>query len=148
LWRRRSVLDLQRALDLWSDRVMLKLCGQGGQWSTTVRPHLLRSCGYFAECGKLSRGNLRKIKYGTFHKLPIIAFPHSAAELLDFIMHGETNRGRHTDHPAGHHSIWTNQCPPAPSRHILLQARCPSCCPTNSVKALKATSAFGLRRRR
>ena len=28
-----------------------------------------------------------------------------------------------------------------------LWAGCPSCCPTNSVKALKATSAFGLRRR-
>ena len=31
---------------------------------------------------------------------------------------------------------------------IFLQARCPSCRPTNSVKALKATSAFGLGRRR
>ena len=31
--------------------------------------------------------------------------------------------------------------------HIFLQARCPSCRPTNSVKALKATSAFGLGRR-
>ena len=30
----------------------------------------------------------------------------------------------------------------------LLQAGCPSCRPTNSVKALKATSAFGLGRRR
>ena len=28
------------------------------------------------------------------------------------------NRGRHTDHSAGHHSIWTNQCPPPPSPHI------------------------------
>ena len=33
-----------------------------------------------ADCGKLSRGNLRKIKCGTFRKLPLIAFPHSAAE--------------------------------------------------------------------
>ena len=33
-----------------------------------------------AECGKLSRGNLRKIKCGTFRKVPLIAFPHSAAE--------------------------------------------------------------------
>jgi len=31
---------------------------------------------------------------------------------------------------------------------IFLQAGCPSCRPTNSVKALKATSTFGLRRRR
>jgi len=36
------------------------------------------------------------------------------------------NTGTQTDRPAGCHSIWTNQCP------------------TNSVKALKATSAFGL----
>jgi len=48
-------------------------------------------------------------------------------------------KGRLTDadinHPAGRHSIRTNQCqlPPSP----LLQAGCPSCHPTNSVKALK-----------
>ena len=33
-------------------------------------------------------------------------------ELLDFMVQGEINRGRHTDHPAGRHSIRTNQCPP------------------------------------
>jgi len=32
--------------------------------------------------------------------------------------------------------------------HVFLRAGCPSCHPTNSVKALKATSAFGLGRRR
>ena len=48
-------------------------------------------------------------------------------------------KGRLTEadinHPAGRHSIRTNQCqlPPSP----LLQAGCPSCHPTNSVKALK-----------
>jgi len=36
-------------------------------------------------------------------------------ELLDFMVHEEINRGRHTDHPAGRHSIRTNQCPPPPS---------------------------------
>ena len=36
--------------------------------------------------------------------------------------------------------------PPPPSH--FLQAGCPSCRPTNSVKALKATSTFGLGRRR
>jgi len=35
-------------------------------------------------------------------------------ELLDFMVHGKINRGRLTDHPAGRHSIQTNQCPPAP----------------------------------
>jgi len=36
-------------------------------------------------------------------------------ELLDFVVQGEINRGRHTDHPAGRHSIRTNQCPSPPS---------------------------------
>ena len=36
-------------------------------------------------------------------------------ELLDFMVQGEINRGRHSDHPAGRHSIRTNQCPPPPS---------------------------------
>ena len=57
-------------------------------------------------------------------------------ELLDYMVQGKINRGRYTDHLAGRHSIRTNQCLPPPSP-IFLQARCPSCCPTNSVKALK-----------
>jgi len=43
-----------------------------------------------------------------------------------------------TDHPAGRHSIQIKQCLPLPFPHFL-QAGCPSCCPTNSVKVLKAT---------
>jgi len=39
---------------------------------------------HIAECGKLSRGNLRKIKCRMFRKLPLIAFPHSAAENSTF----------------------------------------------------------------
>ena len=39
-------------------------------------------------------------------------------ELLDFVVQREINRGRHTDYPAGHHSIRTNQCPPPPSPHV------------------------------
>jgi len=62
--------------------------------------------------------------------------PGARRELLDFMVQGKINRGRHTDHPAGRHSIRTNQCPPAPSSPYFLQARCPSCRPTNSVKAL------------
>jgi len=57
-------------------------------------------------------------------------------ELLDFMVQWEINKGRHTDHPAGHHCIGLTS---APDR--------PSCRPANSVKALKATSAFGLGRR-
>ena len=58
-------------------------------------------------------------------------------ELLDFMVQGKINRGRHTDHPAGRNSIRTKQCPPPPSPYFL-RAGCPSCRPTNSVKALKA----------
>jgi len=39
-------------------------------------------------------------------------------ELLDFMVQGKINTGRHTDHPAGHHSVRTNQCPPPPSPHF------------------------------
>ena len=39
-------------------------------------------------------------------------------ELLHFMVQGKINRGRHTDYPAGRHSIRTNQCPPPPSPHI------------------------------
>jgi len=39
-------------------------------------------------------------------------------ELLDFMVQGKINRGRHTDHPAGRHSIRTNQCLPPPSAPI------------------------------
>jgi len=53
------------------------------------------------------------------------------------MMQGKINRGRHTDNPAGRHSISTNQCLPPPIPPFL-QAGCPSCRPTNSVKALKA----------
>jgi len=31
-------------------------------------------------CGKLSRGNLRKVKCGMFHKLPVITFTYSTAK--------------------------------------------------------------------
>jgi len=57
-------------------------------------------------------------------------------ELLDFMVRRKIYRGRHTDHPAGRHSIRTNQCQPLPSPILSLQAGCPSCHPTNSVKAL------------
>jgi len=55
-------------------------------------------------------------------------------KLLDFMVQGKIIRGRRTDDPARCHSIWTNQSPPPPSPHFL-QAGCPSCRPTNSVKA-------------
>jgi len=46
---------------------------------------------------------------------------------------GKINRDRHTDHPAGRHSIQTNHPP-------FFTGRMPFLPPTNSVKALKARS--------
>jgi len=77
------------------------------------------------------------IFYGPFRGPP--GWASARRELLDFMVQGKINRGRHTDHPAGRHSIGTNQCPPPPSPHFL-QAGCPSCSPTNSVKALEGHS--------
>ena len=72
--------------------------------------------------------------YGPFPGPPRWA---GARKLLDFMVQGKINGGRHTDHLDGRHSIRTsNQCPPPPSPHFL-QAVCPSCRPTNSVKAPK-----------
>jgi len=56
-------------------------------------------------------------------------------EPLVFMVQGKINRGRHTDRPAGRNSIRTKQCPSPPSAYCL-RAGCPSCRPTNSVKAL------------
>jgi len=63
--------------------------------------------------------------------------PMPEEKLLDFMVQGKINRGRHTDHPAGRHSSGLTS---AHLHHspIFLQARCASCCPTYSVKALRA----------
>jgi len=45
-------------------------------------------------------------------------YPHEPVpeeKLLDFMVQGKINRGRHTNHLAGCHSIRTNQCPAPPS---------------------------------
>jgi len=36
-------------------------------------------------------------------------------ELLHIMVEGKINRGRHTNHPVGRHSIRSNQCLPPPS---------------------------------
>jgi len=46
-------------------------------------------------------------------------------ELLDFMVQGEINRGRHTDHPAGCHCIQTNQWPPPPHTPTYFTVRMP-----------------------
>jgi len=54
-------------------------------------------------------------------------------ELLDFMVQGEINRGRHTNHPAGHQSIRTNRCPPPPSPIFYRPDAFPAAQPTVSV---------------
>jgi len=44
--------------------------------------------------------------YGPFSGLP--AWASAKRQLLDFMMQEKINRGRHTDHPAGRHSIRTS----------------------------------------
>jgi len=51
-------------------------------------------------------------------------------ELLDFMVRGKINRGRHTDHPAGRHSIQTNQCSPPPSPSYFFTGRMPFLSPS------------------
>ena len=53
-------------------------------------------------------------------------------KLLDFMVQEKINRGRHTDNPAGHHSIRTNQCPPPPSSHFYRPDALPAIQPTVS----------------
>ena len=53
-------------------------------------------------------------------------------ELLDFMVQGKINRGRHTDHPDGRHSIWTKQCPPPPSLSFYRPDALPAAQPTVS----------------
>ena len=61
-------------------------------------------------------------------------------ELLDFMVQGEINRGRHTDHPAGRHSIRTNQFPPLPSPHIFFKGRMPFLPPNRQCQSTEGNS--------
>jgi len=74
----------------------------------------------------------------------MLGFPTSC--LLDFYGAGENNGGRGTDSRGGRHPNWTNGTPTPTTRQGFLQARCPSCRPTNSVKALKAQNMQKVRR--
>jgi len=60
--------------------------------------------------------------YGPFPGPP--RWAGARRELLDFMVQGKINRGRHTDHPTLCQSIWTNQCPPPLSPHIFYRILC------------------------
>jgi len=53
-------------------------------------------------------------------------------ELLDIMVQGKINRGRHTDHPDGRHSILTKQCLPPPSPIFYRPDALPAAQPTVS----------------
>ena len=65
------------------------------------------------------------------------AWAGARRELLDFMVQGKINRGRHTDHPAGCHSIWTNQWPPAPSP--IFMSRMPFLPPNQQCQSTEGT---------
>ena len=50
--------------------------------------------------------------------------PGSAGARRELLVQGKINRGRHTDHPAGRHSIRTKQCP-RPSSAMSFTGRMP-----------------------
>ena len=54
------------------------------------------------------------------------------SELLDFMVQRKINRGRPTNHPAGCHSIQTNQCPSPPSPILYRPDALPAAQPTVS----------------
>jgi len=65
--------------------------------------------------------------------------PEPEEKLLDFMVQGKINRGRHIDHPDGRHSIRTKQCPPLPSPIFYRPDALPAAQPTVSkqIKTLR-----------
>jgi len=55
-------------------------------------------------------------------------------ELLDFMVQGKINRGRHTDHMAGRHYIRTKQCPP-PASPMFFTGRMPFLLPNQQCQS-------------
>jgi len=117
-------------------------CSGGRQAHPKVNLILHIEC---SSCCPINSVKALKGKHRHTHNCSTALFPGppksagARRELLDFMVQGKINRGSHTDHPAGRHSIRTNQCPPPPSP-MFLHAGCPSCRPANSVKALKGTA--------
>jgi len=82
----------------------LRLQQQMRQWREPKKKH---------ECQRIYEHINIQPFYGPFLGPP--GWAGARRELLDFMVQGKINKGRHTDHPEGRHSIQTNQCPPPPS---------------------------------
>jgi len=77
--------------------------------------------------------------YGTFLGPP--RWAGARRELLDFMVQGKINRGRHTDHPAGRCSIRTNQYPPPPSP-IIFTGRMPFLRPNQQCQSTESKQMY------
>jgi len=62
--------------------------------------------------------------------------------ILDFMVQGKINRGRHTNHPTGRHSNLTNQCPPPPSPFFYRPDALPATQPTVTKHWRQLTSHY------
>jgi len=98
--------------------IFFKTCDHEWSWTALWNEYDSRNSGLFinCKCCKFSK-YIHHHQHNHFTAL----FPgppksvNARRELLDFMVQGKTNRGRHTDHPAGRHSIRTKQSPPPPS---------------------------------
>jgi len=112
-------------------------------WSTTAVTPEGRGVTSLLPGVRYSDASMKKIntiRYRHHHNRFTALFPGppgwagARTELLDldFMVQGKINRGRHTDHPAGRHSIRTNQCPPPPSPIFYRPDALPAAQPTMS----------------
>ena len=81
---------------------------QFGQFSVCVKSHTV-----WTDPWLLHHIHTHNCFTALFPGLP--GWASARRELLDFMVQGKINIGRHTDHPDARHSIRTKQCPPPPS---------------------------------
>jgi len=111
-------------IEIVSEALYCVIFGQSCTFSFCIMPHrkmwIKRLC--VCVCSRLSHDLITLNTHTHSRFMALFPGPPGWAgarrELLDFMVQGEINRGRHTDHPAGRHSSGTSQCPPAPSTHI------------------------------
>ena len=107
----------------WATRRASGLCPFGS--ITTTKPHthtLIYPMLTSVNC-LLTYFTTPQPFYGPFPGPP--GWAGARRELLDFMVQGKINRGRHANRPAGRHSIRTNQCPPPPSSPYFFTGRMP-----------------------
>jgi len=119
-------------------QVSKKICTQLANFQAVLRPRSVPSVSWYSAhslkyyiISWRSNSDLYKLWPQHHHNRFMALFPGppgwagARRELLDFLVQRKINRGRHTDHLAGRHSIRTNQCPPPPSPHSFFTDRTP-----------------------